>query len=132
MNYSNYKHKITERFGVELIGWPNDLLPIRNPAQLGGRDQVQKLLSALTTKVCHWKKLSEENMQRRIILITSATLGGNRSTRHARTLCRGPRRVLQPSPLMQVTMATTVMVMMRATAWHNHVNILSFYSMTSN
>ncbi|KIM56544.1 hypothetical protein SCLCIDRAFT_29579 [Scleroderma citrinum Foug A] len=61
MNYSNYKCKITECFGVELIGWPNDLLPIHNPAQLGGHDRVQKLLSALTTKVCHWKKLSEED-----------------------------------------------------------------------
>ena len=68
MNYSNYECKITERFSVELIGWPNDLLPIRNPAQLGGHDRVQKLLSALTTKVCHWKKLSEEDTRRRIIL----------------------------------------------------------------
>ena len=60
--------KIMEHFGVELIGWPSDLLPICNPAQLCGCDQVQKLLSALTTKACHWKKLSEEDTQRRIIL----------------------------------------------------------------
>ena len=68
MNYDNYERKIVEHFGVELIGWPNDLLFICNPVQLGGRDQVQKLLSSLTTKVCHWKKLSEEDTQRRIIL----------------------------------------------------------------
>ena len=61
MNYDNYECKIIEHFGMELIGWPNDLLPIRNPVQLGGHDQVQKLLSSLTTKVCHWKKLSEED-----------------------------------------------------------------------
>jgi len=70
MNYDNYERKIVEHFGVELIGWPNDLLPIRNPGQLGGRDRVQKLLSALTTKVCHWKKLSEEDRQGRIVLNT--------------------------------------------------------------
>ena len=70
MNYSNYEHKIVESHGVELIGWPSDLLPIRNPGQLGGRDQVQKLLVALTTNICHWKKLSEEDRQRRIVLNT--------------------------------------------------------------
>ena len=68
MNYGNYERKIIEHFGAELIGWPHDLLPVCNPAQLGGRDRVQKLLSALTTKVCHWKKLSEEDTRRRIIL----------------------------------------------------------------
>ena len=70
MNYDNYEHKIVECFTIELIGWPNNLLPICNPGQLGGRDQVQKLLVALTTKVCHWKKLSEEDRQRRIELNT--------------------------------------------------------------
>ncbi|KIM53767.1 hypothetical protein SCLCIDRAFT_31638 [Scleroderma citrinum Foug A] len=49
---------------------PNDLLPICNPGQLGGRNRVQKLLVALSTKVCYWKKLSEEDRQRRIVLNT--------------------------------------------------------------
>ena len=70
MNYSNYERKIVESHGMELIGWPSDLLPIRNPGQLGGCDQVQKLLVALTTNICHWKKLSEEDRQRRIVLNT--------------------------------------------------------------
>ena len=70
MNYDNYERKIVERFAVELIGWPDDLLPIRNPGQLGGRDRVQKLFVALTTNVCHWKKLSEQDRQRRIELNT--------------------------------------------------------------
>ena len=70
MNYDNYECRIVECFGVELIGWPNDLLPICNPARLGARDRVQKLLNALATKVCHWKKLSEEDRQRRIALNT--------------------------------------------------------------
>ena len=70
MNYDNYEHKIVERFAVELIGWPDDLLPICNPGQLGGRDRVQKLFVALTTNVCHWKKLSEQDRQRRIELNT--------------------------------------------------------------
>ena len=68
MNYDNYKRKIIEKFGVELIGWPHDLLHICNPGQLGGRDQVQELLIALVTKVCHWKKLSEEDRKRRVFL----------------------------------------------------------------
>ncbi|KAI6041720.1 hypothetical protein EDC04DRAFT_2892793 [Pisolithus marmoratus] len=70
MNYDNYEHKIVEHFSMELIGWPNDLLPICNPGQLGRLDRVQKLLIALTAKVCHWKKLSEEERQRRIVLNT--------------------------------------------------------------
>ncbi|KAI6039752.1 hypothetical protein EDC04DRAFT_2603024 [Pisolithus marmoratus] len=51
MNYDNYECKIVEHFGMELIGWPNDLLPICNPGQLGGCGRVQKLLVALTTKI---------------------------------------------------------------------------------
>ncbi|KIM70178.1 hypothetical protein SCLCIDRAFT_101798, partial [Scleroderma citrinum Foug A] len=70
MNYDNYERKIVERFAVELIGWLDDLLPICNPGQLGGRDRVQKLFVALTTNVCHWKKLSEQDRQRRIELNT--------------------------------------------------------------
>ena len=70
MNYDNYERKIVEKYGIELIGWPNDLLPIRNPGQLSGRDRVQRLFVALTTNVCHWRKLSEEDRQRRIILNT--------------------------------------------------------------
>ncbi|KIM59744.1 hypothetical protein SCLCIDRAFT_125618, partial [Scleroderma citrinum Foug A] len=68
MNYDNYERKVVEWFGVELIGWPTDLLPIRNPGHIGGRDQVQKLLNALTTKASYWKKLSEEELRRRIVL----------------------------------------------------------------
>ena len=68
MNYDNYERKIVEKFGMELISWPHDLLPIRNPGQLGGRDRVQEVLVALVTKVCHWKKLSEEDRKRRVLL----------------------------------------------------------------
>ena len=76
MNYDNYERKIVECFAVELIGWPDDLLPICNPGQLGGRDQVQKLFVALTTNVCHWKKLSEQDRQRRIELNTECHARG--------------------------------------------------------
>ena len=68
MNYDNYECKVVEQFGVELISWPTDLLPIHNPGHIGGCDQVQKLLNALTTKASYWKKLSEEELQRRIVL----------------------------------------------------------------
>ena len=76
MNYDNYERKIVERFAVKLIGWPDDLLPICNPGQLGGRDRVQKLFVALTTNVCHWKKLSEQDRQRRIELNTECHARG--------------------------------------------------------
>ena len=76
MNYDNYERRIVECFGIELVGWPNDLLPIRNPARLGARDRVQKLHSALATEVCHWKKLSEEDRQRRIALNTECHARG--------------------------------------------------------
>ncbi|KAG2752738.1 hypothetical protein P692DRAFT_20723451, partial [Suillus brevipes Sb2] len=38
MNYNNYEHSIVERYGVELVGWPSDLLPICNPSTIGGRE----------------------------------------------------------------------------------------------
>ena len=76
MNYDNYECRIIECFGIELIGWPNDLLPICNPAQLGAHNQVQKLHNALATEVCHWKKLSEEDRQRRITLNTECHAWG--------------------------------------------------------
>ena len=53
MNYDNYECKVVEQFGVELISWPTDLLPIHNPGHIGGCDQVQKLLNALTTKASY-------------------------------------------------------------------------------
>ena len=88
MNYDNYKCKIVESLGMELIGWPSDLLPIRNPGKLGGRDRVQKLHVALTTKVCYWKKLSEEDRQRRIVLNTERHAWGGKvyKQRKERTL----------------------------------------------
>ena len=92
MNYGNYERKIIERFGVELIGWPNDLLPICNPAQLGGHDQVQKLLSALTTKVCHWKKLSEEDTERRIILNNERHARGEQVYKPRKSTSQGTKK----------------------------------------
>ncbi|KIM66057.1 hypothetical protein SCLCIDRAFT_22268 [Scleroderma citrinum Foug A] len=88
MNYDNYERKIVESLGVELIGWLSDLLPIRNPGKLGGRDRVQKLHVALTTKVCYWKKLSEEDRQRRIVLNTERHARGEEvyKQRKGRTL----------------------------------------------
>lgn len=92
MNYGNYERKIVERFGTELIGWPSDLLPICNPAQLGGHDRVQKLLSALTTKACHWKKLSEEDTQRRIILNNERHARGEQVYKQRKKTLQGAKK----------------------------------------
>ena len=93
MNYSNYERKIVESHGVELIGWLSDLLPIRNPGQLGGCDQVQKLLVVLTTNICHWKKLSEEDRQRRIVLNTERhARGENVYKQHKKQTLQGTEK----------------------------------------
>lgn len=66
MNYNNYEHSIVERYGVELVGWPSDLLPIRNPSTIGGRERVQCLLDALDAHPCCWVELSPEELVARI------------------------------------------------------------------
>lgn len=66
MNYNNYERSIVEHYGITLVGWPSDLLPIRNPSAIGGREQVQSLLDALETHTCHWEQLSEGELVARI------------------------------------------------------------------
>ena len=62
MNYTNYKGKIVERFGVALNGWPCKCL-VSNPNKVGGHIELSKLLHALQAKCCKWSKLSEEELQ---------------------------------------------------------------------
>ena len=63
MNYRNYEGKIVEKYGVELKGWPTS--KICNPATLGGRPQLEKLLAALESGQCHWVVLTGNDMEER-------------------------------------------------------------------
>jgi len=67
MNYRNYEGKIVERYGVELKGWPTGTgkSGICNPAALGGRAQLEKLLAALESGRCHWVVLTEDELEER-------------------------------------------------------------------
>ncbi|KAG1838771.1 hypothetical protein F4604DRAFT_1600049 [Suillus subluteus] len=66
MNYTNYEHAIVEHYGVELKGWPFELLPVRNPSRIGGRKSVQLLINTLIEETCKWTKLTEEELADRI------------------------------------------------------------------
>ncbi|KAG1724127.1 hypothetical protein EDB19DRAFT_1612441, partial [Suillus lakei] len=66
MNYDNFERSIVEHYGITLVGWPSDLLPIHNPSAVGGWEQVQPLLDALESHACHWEQLSEEKLVARI------------------------------------------------------------------
>lgn len=63
MNYRNYEGKIVEKYGVKLKGWPTN--GISNPAAIGGRLQLQKLLAALESGQCHWVVLTDELEERK-------------------------------------------------------------------
>jgi hypothetical protein len=65
MNYRNYEGKIVEKYSVELKGWPASKSRICNPALLGGRQQLEKLLAALESGQCHWVVLTEDELEDR-------------------------------------------------------------------
>ncbi|KAG1883116.1 hypothetical protein F4604DRAFT_1576681 [Suillus subluteus] len=66
MNYTNYNQAIVECHGIELKGWPSELLPIQNPSHIGGCKSAQLLLSMLIEGTCKWMKLTEEELVDRI------------------------------------------------------------------
>lgn len=70
MNYINYERSIVEHCGVALVGWPLPG-PVCNPSKVGGRAEVQKLLSALQrehhhSESCHWVVLTDEELVQRM------------------------------------------------------------------
>lgn len=65
MNYTNYERKIVERFSIALTGWPFDG-PVKNPANLGGRAALGKLLNALESETCTWVKLTATELAARV------------------------------------------------------------------
>jgi len=66
MNYTNYERAIVEHYGVELKGWPFELLPVWNPSRIGGCKSVQLLINTLINETCKWMKLTEEELADRI------------------------------------------------------------------
>ncbi|KIM61913.1 hypothetical protein SCLCIDRAFT_120782, partial [Scleroderma citrinum Foug A] len=66
MNYNNYEGSIVERYGVALVGWPDNLLPVQNPSSVGGREVLQPLLDALVTQTCYWIRLTDDQLVKRI------------------------------------------------------------------
>lgn len=67
MNYRNYEGKIVEKHGVVLKGWPTtgSKPGVCNPAAIGGRPQLEKLLAALESGRCHWVFLTEDELEER-------------------------------------------------------------------
>ncbi|KAF8132909.1 hypothetical protein EV363DRAFT_1397828 [Boletus edulis] len=65
MNYTNYELHIVERYGMTLIGWPVSG-HVRNPSKIGGRQEVEKLLSALQSEKCKWVKLTDNELTTRV------------------------------------------------------------------
>jgi hypothetical protein len=66
MNYTNYEQAIVKCHGMELKGWPFELLPIWNPSHIGEHKSVQLLLNTLIEGTCKWMKLTEEELADRI------------------------------------------------------------------
>lgn len=66
MNYLNYERSIVEKHAVALIGWPEELLPVRNPGCIGSREAVALLRNALVDKDCRWIRLTNEQRENRI------------------------------------------------------------------
>ena len=62
MNYNNYEGSIIERYGVALVGWPDNLFPVRNPSSVGSREVLQPLLDALVTQTCYWIRLTDDQL----------------------------------------------------------------------
>jgi len=58
MNYKNYERNIVKHYGIALIGWPVSGY-VQNQSQIGGREQVETLYSALESNTCKWVKLTD-------------------------------------------------------------------------
>ena len=97
MNYDNYERSIVERYGVELAGWP--VGKIRSPGALGGRDNLTALYDALVAGSCHWRLLSLEELEQRIITNKARAKGGEKvyKARRARKSTAKSAEVLSSS-----------------------------------
>jgi len=66
MNYDNYERDIVERHGIVLVCWLDNFLPVRNPSHVGGLEALQLLLGALVKETCHWVRLTDVQLEKRI------------------------------------------------------------------
>jgi hypothetical protein len=64
LNYVNYERKVVEPHGVALDGWP--VGQVQNPSKIGGRSEVQRLLTALRDGTCKWVKLNAKELKERV------------------------------------------------------------------
>ncbi|KAG1871805.1 hypothetical protein DFJ58DRAFT_837119 [Suillus subalutaceus] len=62
MNYQNYEKAIVLVYGVKLDGWPEGL-PFIAPSHMHTILEVRTLRDALVTGACHWKKLTQRELE---------------------------------------------------------------------
>lgn len=58
MNYDSYEDRIVCKWGVELVGWTEDV--IENPAKITALPGLRRLYGALKTGNCYWSILSAD------------------------------------------------------------------------
>lgn len=58
MNYDRMGEMICEKYGVRLVGWPEDI-PITNPGHVKPRAKLQELVKALEDGHCRWEVVEE-------------------------------------------------------------------------
>lgn len=63
MNYNNYEGKIVETYGVALENFPGT---IRNPGNIGRREDLINLHDLLLKGTCSWTKLTSDELVERI------------------------------------------------------------------
>ncbi|SJL18338.1 uncharacterized protein ARMOST_21924 [Armillaria ostoyae] len=62
MNYQNYEKSVVIRYGVKLIGWPEQI-PFGTPSNIRTVPQLRSLRRALQTTVCQWTRLDETEIE---------------------------------------------------------------------
>lgn len=62
MSYLNYETNIVHRYGVELVGWPLDILSLDGVTT----SKLQKVVDGMTNGSIHWVRLTEEQLIARI------------------------------------------------------------------
>ena len=64
MEYINLEQLIVEAHGVDIVGWPEDVL-FANPSKITRIADLNKLHAALQEATCHWVQLSPEELEAR-------------------------------------------------------------------
>lgn len=63
MNYTNPFREITQKYSVELVGWPTTTLKFANPSELGSQvPPLEKLITALKTGECRFVQLTPQQI----------------------------------------------------------------------